>query len=603
MKKLLLTLAAVVITLSCYAFPKALYVVKDNSFSKFNFGVAEDLKFSENGRFLIITGYSEKIDLNEIDYITFTAPTTTALTPDEQKQRLIDIARKVNDMVDINQEADMVNLITDFLAEGGRQPDNEYEWCEPVSNYAWPAGFWGEKNKQSSLKSMMEAILGIVKHEGNNGAPLLASALNLYRFADYTGIFQANNQTQKWEQTGTANYLELRYRRTNHVMEGNYGVRLTASDDYYTYGTSDFNCEIPRKLTITFMKNSEQLATTTIDFDVLQDDHINAEISFKGQSAKALVSIKISDDLMETTSTAYAGGKYLNRSYAKVNANGLMDYDTMKDDYDASRDYYDDTTYTEVEGDKARLARHFQKAYAESDVINELQATGYLFDYKNFITALDDADKTPDMVELTYPDGYVSAYWPQYYIDYKDGIIELAYTQQELRDKAAKYLNTKCDIQFAYDNTGKTQGFFAWEGENPYNDYESYYPTENIPGYGYYVKNGMAFRIDLQEYYEEVPPTPENPSPTTIIHRFYGEKEWTDNGEVIHEFPKDQLVFPVLERTYEYTTTPKLVFSDLTSFMFDEFFTKAAFQNPVNDFNSLIDAFYTITGLERNTEY
>ncbi len=73
MKKLLLTLAALLITLTSFAFPKAFYVVKGDSYTKYNFGVAGDLKFSADGKTLSVTGYDDAIILDEIDYITFTA--------------------------------------------------------------------------------------------------------------------------------------------------------------------------------------------------------------------------------------------------------------------------------------------------------------------------------------------------------------------------------------------------------------------------------------------------------------------------------------------------------------------------------------------------
>ena len=57
MKKLLLTLAAALTVAGAMAFPKALYVKKGNEVQKYNFGVAEDLVFSNGGRTLTITGY------------------------------------------------------------------------------------------------------------------------------------------------------------------------------------------------------------------------------------------------------------------------------------------------------------------------------------------------------------------------------------------------------------------------------------------------------------------------------------------------------------------------------------------------------------------
>ena len=115
MKKFLLSIAALAITASAVAFPKALYVKKGDTFTKYNFGVAGDLQFSDNGRTLTITGYNEAINLDNIDYITFTAPTSSvSLTPDAQKDKLLAIGREATAMIDLNKNAGVLNLFHQF---------------------------------------------------------------------------------------------------------------------------------------------------------------------------------------------------------------------------------------------------------------------------------------------------------------------------------------------------------------------------------------------------------------------------------------------------------------------------------------------------------
>ena len=81
MKKVLLILVALFTVVSAMAFPKAIYVKKGDEVKKFNFGVAEDLVFSNDGRTLTITGYDEDIKLDEIDYISFSAPVDALPSP------------------------------------------------------------------------------------------------------------------------------------------------------------------------------------------------------------------------------------------------------------------------------------------------------------------------------------------------------------------------------------------------------------------------------------------------------------------------------------------------------------------------------------------
>ena len=71
MKKLIISLTAIICCLAANAitFPQALYVKKGDVYTKYNFGVAGDLKFGNGGHTLSITGYEEIINLDEIDYI------------------------------------------------------------------------------------------------------------------------------------------------------------------------------------------------------------------------------------------------------------------------------------------------------------------------------------------------------------------------------------------------------------------------------------------------------------------------------------------------------------------------------------------------------
>lgn len=605
MKKFLLPVAAALMAAGCYAFPKALYVKKGDSFTKFNFGVAEDLRFSEDGRYLNITGYNETIDLDAIDYITFTAPvSTTALTPDAQKERLISIADKVNEMAVPEKEADMIGLFGDFFIDGGDEETSQgWVWHRPVCEYAWPEGFWTEKNSADAITGLMKAVSSAVSLDCNTGAPLMASALNVYRFADYTGVFTANHSNNSWTKTANADYLELRYvRYLNPRISGHYAVRLEASDDYWTFDTSDFNSRVPRKLTLTFWKNDTRLATTTIDFDIVQNQHIYADIILKSNVTESRISIKITDSAIESKTISYVEGKYLNDSYAKIDGFGFMDYDMMKADYNAARDYEDETTWETVEGDHERLNRHFVKATAETDIINELQGFGVLFDYKGYRNARELAATYIDSEDLVYPDGAVRRSWPVYNLGIENGIINTAESKEENHIALINYLNRKSDIQFAYDKTGKTQGFVTWEVRDKIDDYVI--PTgtdgDSAPQYGYYLKDGKAFRIYYRTVNEYIPPTASHPEPQEILHKFYGEEEWVNGKLVIHSFPEESLVFPVIDRTHYYENVPKLVFSDLTGFYFDDFFTSQAFNGPIGHYNKLIDAYFTITGIERN---
>ena len=60
-------MAAAAAVSAAFAFPQALYVKQGETVTKYNFGVARDLNFSNNGKTLTITGYRDVIDLDKVD--------------------------------------------------------------------------------------------------------------------------------------------------------------------------------------------------------------------------------------------------------------------------------------------------------------------------------------------------------------------------------------------------------------------------------------------------------------------------------------------------------------------------------------------------------
>ena len=97
------------------ALPKAFYVKQGDKITKYNFGVAENLVFSDNGHTLSVRGYGQSVNLDEIDYISFTAPLAEALTPSEQKERMVKIGTKAYSAFDINDQADVLRMCTTSL--------------------------------------------------------------------------------------------------------------------------------------------------------------------------------------------------------------------------------------------------------------------------------------------------------------------------------------------------------------------------------------------------------------------------------------------------------------------------------------------------------
>ena len=119
----------------------------------------------------------------------------------------------------------------------------------------------------------------------------------------------------------------------------------------------------------------------------------------------------------------------------------------------------------------------------------------------------------------------------------------------EIRNQAL-VLNNYADVAFYYDGTNQMQGYLAVDVSEEIDDYKSYIDSH----YVFNEETGL---------WEEVPL--ENPY-------------W------------EQYMYIELQ--------PLLVFPDMTSFAIEDYFTATSFETLVNDYNAIIDTYYTISGNE-----
>lgn len=200
MKRTILTLFAAAAVISASAAPKALYVKKGDSYTKYNFGVVDDLRFSNGGKTLTIAGYGIAINLDDIDYITFTAPVQKSLTATQQKEKMIAIGEEVNKRIDLYNVEDAIHMYECFT-----RSDKSNDW-NPYCEYEVPQEYWDVHNEFT--KNIIAAASGDMAAI----AKARAGATNLYKFEDYTGVYNANSKTLTWERISEADYFEMRFR-------------------------------------------------------------------------------------------------------------------------------------------------------------------------------------------------------------------------------------------------------------------------------------------------------------------------------------------------------------------------------------------------------
>ena len=578
MKKILLFLtAAVVAAGSCFAFQKALYVKKGDTFAKFNFGVAGDLKFGNNGHTLSVTGYDEVINLDDIDYISFTAPSEgIALTPDQQKARLISIGKDINAAFNINEEADMVRLFDEFLSTY----ENVYDI--PVSDYQWPEGYgnFGNGNVGGLIKSTSNLIRG----NASEAVRMVAGALEVHKASDFAGIFRADHATHSWTKVADADYFEIRYRSDGSTRSGYFVVRISWSQQANTWNTADYSIETPNKFNVTFLENDKELATMTIDVAVEQDRKIDIDFNFKSRITQATGTVNMLPDGISFVAKESYNGKEFSNQKGHVDGRDLLDYDKLKEDFDKAltKEYYDDVTntYEVKDGDLRPLISHFLRGHVQTDVLGKLQAQGRMHDFAGLHDRMKTLSDYDESGEITLSDGRKITTWGVLrVISLSDDKKALEYTYdapEKLFLDVTDFLNNKSDVQFAYDGTGITQGFLEWDINSQKDEYGSY---------AYLLTDDNRV---VSVWKDE----------DTNTYKIYD--NLTNEYVVV---PADMLIFPVSVSEVYMDIAPKLVFSDLTSFFVEDFFTKQAFGNNIDDYNALIDAYYSITGHNRISGY
>lgn len=583
MKKLILTLIACVTASVVMAFPKAFYIKQGDTYYRYSFAVAGELEFRDGGQTLVIPGYNTVVNLNDAE-VSFSAPIQSTLTPSENKQKLIDVASEANSMFNLMDNAEMVRMIYTFT--NPIKTASGY-LVEPAS-YDVDKEYWDVHNAFKSMMKSMKALAG-----GDAAAIRKArtNAIDLYKVEDYFGVFTANPKTEHWDKTADADYLEIRYRSQNG---DNYSVKLEAEGQATTWNTPDANVQLPGKMKITFKLGNTELANMVITSRLVQDKSIDMTIvsTLNGYVVNDVISItndKITDEINVTIN-----GKYFYSHKADVVGKNLLVYDEMKDDI-INASHHHDAEDNCIDGEPDKLLRHFIRANAHADVLEKLQIDGRGIDFSSIYRELDR--------EVDYNDLYAEE--TGWYISNLRGKIlkhssdystlTYEYENPDILNKQVKLLNDYSDISFSYDKNGKTAGYIVHDYIVDADQWETDQDIIILDGYLVNVYKDEEWDYQSQKY---------------IVKGWYydrckwvdGDYDWNTSERVYVDESQIHHVNVITENWYEYS--PSLVFPDLTSFTFEDFFDEESFKVTIDDYNSIVDTYESIVGpLEVDDDY
>lgn len=432
MRKSLLTASILSLgVLAGMAFPKALYVKQGDEIIKYNFGVAGNLKFSEDGKQLHVSGYNMPIELDKTDYISFTAPIDEkALTPSEQKERLTSIGHEVYGMFDLWDHATIFRLIDNYLSD--------------YSYYDGPAEF---EAVVDSYNSMMRKLRDVAAGDFSAMRSIKKDGIQVYRADDYFGVFEADSQTRSWVKTADADYLEFRFKDRDGKT---CSARLTPSKEYTDWSEDDFIGRLPQNIVATLSYDGKELAKVNIDSRINDTDKaLSINTLFTADKVRVESNLAVNNESMNETLAVDLGSRRAITHSATVYGHDLTNYAKRRDEMEAEDEYYDDNLDEWVGGDYAGvIARHFTNGVTDTDVIGQLQVKGHVAQFgKIYDTLMEDED-----------DGYAQ---PE--IDHNKNTITYRWDDSEQLRRQADVINNYGDASFYYDGKPQLQGFIYFD--------------------------------------------------------------------------------------------------------------------------------------------
>lgn len=585
MKKILLSLAVIAACAgNAAALPKAVYVKQGNSYTKFNLGAAGDMKFSDSGKKMTVTGYGEVVDLDKIDYITFNAPIDdNALSPGRQKEKLLQIGQEFVNKFDLKKCEGLILMIDRFSRVEDRYED------DAICEYEWPREFWDVHNE---FKAAMKAAGSIAKGSPAAVRALRSATVNLYKLSDYFGVYTANSRTEKWEKTADADYFEMRFAAADGDF---YKVRLEASNATSTWNTSDANIELAKEINVTFMKASDKIATAKVTSELVQDKSIKMNIIAETGGYVVTSDLEVLNDGITDKLNVTCDGQYLMSADTKVDGKNLLIYDEMYDAVKEASHYHDENGDCCGE-DPTELFAHVFRGNTAVDILEKLQVKGKAFNFNKLYDALkeeDDDDRYVLEGHKVNVDGNLLSWDPE------TKEMTISWSDNNYYENVVKYLNNYTDISLYYDNNSQLQGYLSFEYiEDPE---DSYIYDDNEVKRGYYVTDDSKV---ISVYKRAIHKDGEWRNEIVGYDNWaYLDWDYEKNEEYSIYVDESKVIVPTSITRMYYETTPVLTFPDLTSFYFEDYFTKSAFKGLIDDYDAIIDSYYDITGQDRYDDY
>ncbi|MDE6442835.1 MAG: hypothetical protein K2K64_00225 [Muribaculaceae bacterium] len=582
MKKFYLLLTVLTVAASLYALPRAFYVKVSNTYHKYSFGVASDITFSEGGKKMNISGYDEVINLDDVDEISFDAPIMeNTLTPDEQKERMIQIGEEFNKSVDLNRIDELIRMVAVFSEN---YYDNSGKWHKASCEYNLPDEYVPDHYK--AIGKLFDEIKYAGKIAGGDFAiirEVAKSAVGIFRASDLFGVFEADEEKNVWNKISDADFFEMRFLTQDNVTW--YSVRMDCSSGYTVWKHNNMELRLPNRVEVDMKKGSESIGSIIMTCRLVQDESISISATVTGDgyvvSADNIIKNEGISDYIKVT----LDGKTLVENTVEVKGKNLLNFDEMLMDADEATSYR--PRYGNYhKADSNPLLSHFLSAEFKIDIIGQLQVEGKVCRFNEVYQSLNtDTLLKPEIDK----DGYILwSYGLGKFVSYSDGIAYTKIYDDDLIDDMTLDLANYSDIKFYYDDKREIQGYLTWE------------PGETIEeDYPYCNKSNALLVVDgfLTNVHRDYDWDTDEYSGWYYMKETPRVDDYTDQEVVKIPVDESALITPTVVRMSMSRPMPCIVFPDQTSFVLWDFFNEESFKSLIDEYYKAVDVYESITRL------
>lgn len=226
-------------------------------------------------------------------------PVNEELTAEEQKSKLIDVATEFIGVFDAANQKDAVEAF-DWIVYHYM----DYSWSE-VGDY---------------YDRVLDDIMGAAARSARSlseGHFTANAAMEIYEFPDFTGIFEANDDTESWEYVGESDNITLRCKdRDGNPAE----VVLTASGEEvefeYEYWDYDdvrhpFTAVVPSNISLSAKVDGNEYITFDFNFDAEKSSHVKINTEVKITNIVYNLAVSVEKTSVSTECTLKYGDRIL----------------------------------------------------------------------------------------------------------------------------------------------------------------------------------------------------------------------------------------------------------------------------------------------------